>query len=42
MYKLKKLNVTKIANNEYERDKYLSQGYTLVEENKPKSNKKSD
>lgn len=42
MYKLKKLNVTKIVNTEYERDKYLEQGYVLVEENKPKSNKKSE
>jgi len=43
MYKLKRLNVTKIANTEYERDKYLAQGYELIEENsKPKSNKKSE
>lgn len=42
MYKLKKLNVTKIVNTEYERDKYLEQGYVLVEESKPKSNKKSE
>lgn len=42
MYKLKRLNITKIANTEYERDKYLAQGYVLVEENKPKSNKKSE
>ncbi len=34
MYKLQRLNVEKIAADEGARDKYIAQGFKLVEENK--------
>lgn len=42
MYKLQKLNVEKIAADESARDKYIAQGFKLVEDKKEDVNTKGD
>ena len=42
LYKLQKLNVEKIATNESARDRYIAQGYKLVEDKKEDTNPTGD
>ncbi|MBE6071046.1 MAG: transcription termination factor Rho [Clostridium butyricum] len=42
MYKLQRLNVEKIAADESARDKYIAQGFKLVEDKKEDVNTKGD